>query len=107
MASESTVESFLAHSGAYQTTLYISALDSVPLAYDLGIVTFEFPIKVTLSIKPSIQESFIPQPEIHHVFRAPDKQAPRWLSGVFTLMVVAPWTFLLTAASVYYFSILF
>ncbi|TPX54353.1 dolichyl-diphosphooligosaccharide---protein glycotransferase [Synchytrium endobioticum] len=95
MGSTATMESFLGHSGRYSVTLYIATLDAA-LAYDLGAVSVLFAGPAVVP-KPSIPESFTPGPEIHHVFRAPDAMASVWLSRVFTVLVLAPWSFLVGA----------
>ncbi|TPX33594.1 dolichyl-diphosphooligosaccharide---protein glycotransferase [Synchytrium microbalum] len=95
---QDTIDAFLAHSGSYDAILYIAHSESsTPLAYPMGSIRINFPINAQVSIKPSMPESFRPEKEIHHIFRLPDKQAPKWLSGLFTILVVVPWVFLLAA----------
>lgn len=102
MGSESTIESFLGHTGSYTLTLYLSIATtssskakSSTLSYDLGSIQIEFPNSIKLNIKPSVPENFILQPEIHHVFKTSDKIASKWLTVLFSILVLAPWSFLI------------
>lgn len=75
-----------------QVSLYIGSFKHAPVQYDL------FDLVVPAS-QPAPQHpdepTFHARPEIHHTFRPEQKVPAKAVSGVFTLLVLAPWVALL------------
>jgi hypothetical protein len=77
--------------GTYTAHLYIAGTDgsgaASSLEWELGSVVFDVPaVEMT-----GLQEPLLPKPAIDHVFRAEERSAPRLLSAVFAVLVLAPW----------------
>jgi len=75
-----------------QVTLYLGKPEFTPVALDL------FDLYVPPSLPPSVhpdEATFHPLPEIKHTY-APDHRSPhKFVSGVFSGLVLAPWALLL------------
>lgn len=80
-------QSLLFHSNDYSLELIVGdALIDNPLVWNLGSIYITFP--PTMEIDGSTP--FEPKPDIHHIFRTPDKRPPEQLSMLFSLAVMAP-----------------
>jgi oligosaccharyltransferase complex subunit delta (ribophorin II) len=83
-----------------QVTLYIGKPDFTPIAAEL------FDLHIPRSLPPPVhpdEASFHPLPEIHHTFR-PDQKLPyKFVSAVFSGLVIAPWFLLIGLVRLPYF----
>ncbi|KAI9341802.1 Dolichyl-diphosphooligosaccharide--protein glycosyltransferase subunit Swp1 [Zopfochytrium polystomum] len=84
-----TLDSVKNNPGTYEATVYVSGGNfGTPVAYRIATVT------VTGSsdnAAASVDKTYAPKPEIHHVFRPDEKMPPVALSQLFSLLVLAPW----------------
>ena len=79
-----------------KVSLYIGSFVHDPVQFEL------FDLVVPPSQPPAQhpdEASFHPRPEIVHTFRPEQKVPPKFISGVFTLFLAAPWVVLLGLVS--------
>lgn len=75
-----------------EVTLYLGKPDYHPIEVEL------FDLYVPASQPPPVhpdEASFHPLPEIKHTFRPDQKLPPKFVSAVFSGLVIAPWALLL------------
>ncbi|KAI8804326.1 Dolichyl-diphosphooligosaccharide--protein glycosyltransferase subunit Swp1 [Cladochytrium replicatum] len=102
LSSSSNRDLFHGVPGAYALSIATAPTLPSKKTYELGSVDVSIPSDPLwgLTSKVSgIEEVFASREEIQHIFGAPPRIAPRFVSDFFTLVVLAPWVLLIGAWS--------